>query len=242
MSEQGSKNAIKRQVAYKVRINDLINGSYVKNEGEWSPNYIEINGKHISRVNLIGAIVLKPVEQGLNHQSIILDDGTGKIPIRTFEDTGIFEGNDIGDVVLVIGRPREFGSEKYIVPEILKKLSDHEWIKVRQAELESKDKNEEIKEKPIKEKNMLYQEKAIEKKVEIIEEAIGAPKKGGTKEENNPTDKIFNLIKNIDSGNGADTEEVVSKAQIKDAEQIIKRLLEEGEVFEVRPGKLKVLE
>ena len=33
-------NQQKRQIAYKVRINDLLGGKYVKEEG-WNPNYIE---------------------------------------------------------------------------------------------------------------------------------------------------------------------------------------------------------
>ncbi len=57
-----------------------------------------------------------------------------------------------------------------------------------------------------------------------------------------PADKIFNLIKEIDTGNGAPIEEVIEKASIKEAEKIIRTMLEEGEVFEVKSGKLKVLE
>ena len=35
----------KRQVAYKVKINDILKGEYIKEEGEWSPNYIVIEDK-----------------------------------------------------------------------------------------------------------------------------------------------------------------------------------------------------
>ncbi len=61
----------KRQIACKARIADLINGQYVKEEG-WTPNYIITKqGKHISRINLIGTVISK-TEEGLNYQSIVV--------------------------------------------------------------------------------------------------------------------------------------------------------------------------
>ena len=33
---------IKRHTAYKVRIKDIIDSKYIKGEGEWSPNYLEL--------------------------------------------------------------------------------------------------------------------------------------------------------------------------------------------------------
>ena len=56
-----------------------------------------------------------------------------------------------------------------------------------------------------------------------------------------PSELIFELIKKNDSGEGVLTEEIISKSNVADAERIIKQLLEEGDIFEVRPGKLKVL-
>ena len=46
----------------------------------------------------------------------------------------------------------------------------------------------------------------------------------------------------MDNGDGADTEDIITSANMDNTEDIIKSLLEEGEIFEVRPGKLKVLE
>ena len=36
-----------RQIAYKVRIFDLVNGEYVQKSGEWEPNYVSIGDKNI---------------------------------------------------------------------------------------------------------------------------------------------------------------------------------------------------
>ena len=202
----------KRQVAYKVRVKDILDGAYVKEEG-WKPNYIKVGENKVSRVNLIGAIVLK-----IDGSNIVLDDGSGKIPLRVFENNVFFENADIGDAVLVIGKPREFGSEKYVMPEILRKVEDTAWIGVRKNEL------------------MLKNASSTEdQKEETTEEVVEEVKE-------DPHEKIFNLIKKIDKGEGADIEEIISSSKDIDVEKIISRLLENGEVFEVKHGKLKVLE
>jgi len=208
----------KRQIAYKVKIKELLDGVYVKEEGEWTPNYIEINEKKISRVNIIGTVVLKQDDENLNYQNIILDDGSGKISIRSFEKNNFFKEIGVGDVVLLIGRAREFSSEKYIVPEILRKIENQKWIGVRRLELGKESK----KIREIKEENI----KDVE--IESVKE--------------NPNNRIIQLVKKIDLGDGADFAEIISKSDIKEAENIIKNLLEEGEIFEIKPGKYKVLE
>jgi len=208
----------KRQVAQKLRIKELINGKYIKEEG-WQPNYIITDdGKQISRVNLIGTVVSIPVGQDMNYQSIVLDDGTGRISIRSFDQNKIFENIKIGDVVLLIGRPREYGKEVYLLPEILKKIQDKGWIKVRALELQNK------KEPYIKDKEEVFEE-AKEDVIEDIQESTA--------------DKIIRIIKEKDIGDGVDFEEVLN--QIND-EKIINDLLKKGELFEIRPGILKVLE
>jgi len=208
----------RRQIAYKVRIKDLINGRYVKEEG-WQPNYIITNdGRQVSRVNLVGTIVLKPTEENLNYQSIIVDDGSSKISVRSFEGD-VLKNVNVGDVILLIGRPREYGSEKYIVPEIVRVIDNKKWIDIRKLEIELHNK----KSKGIKEDVVL--------KEDVVEDKKGSQ-----------ADKIFKLIKEIDDGEGADTEEIISKANVEHVEKIIANLLEEGEIFEIKPGKLKVLE
>lgn len=208
----------KRQVAYKVKIKDILDGVYVKEEGEWTPNYIEINEKKISRANIIGTVVLKQDDENLNYQNLTLDDGSGKISIRSFDKDNFFKDVDIGDVVLLIGRPRQFASEKYVVPEILRKIENKKWIDVRKLELKKEKKNvTEVKEEEIKTVN-----------IENVEES--------------PNSRIIQLIKKLDIGGGADADKIISKSNVKEADSIIKNLLEEGEIFEIKPGKYKVLE
>jgi RPA family protein len=212
------KTQQKRQTAYKVAIKDIISGKYVKEEG-WLPNYIQTeDGLKISRVNLICYIVSE--DNDANFNSIIVDDGTGKIAVRSFENQDFFQDVDIGDLVLIIGRPREFGNEKYVIAEIIKKIKDKRWIDVRKLELRQKKKFSDRGETNVKQDNNL--------KEEVIKTTN--------------MEKIYNLIKELDDGDGIDTEDVIKKVNIDNAELIIKSLLEQGDIFEITPGRLKVLE
>ena len=59
-----------RQIAYIVRIKDILDGTYTKEEG-WNPSHVKIGENNVSRVNLIG-IVLGTVEKE-NMQEILVD-------------------------------------------------------------------------------------------------------------------------------------------------------------------------
>jgi len=222
----------KRQIAYKMRIKDLVNGRYVKQEG-WNPNYIEYNGKKVSRINVIGTILSK--EDIESFQSLLLDDGTGKINARTFEKNPVMETLDIGDVVLVIGRPREYNGEMYVLIEIVKKIEDTKWILYRKAELDKEVIVEETKEE------VKQETPAIEKEAApvgpVTEESV-------TEEESiqkdSVSENVISKIKELDQGEGANFDDVIQG--IDDGEKVISSLLSEGEIFEVSPGKLKVLE
>lgn len=205
----------KRQIAYKIRIKDILRGKYVKDEG-WNPNYIELNGKRISRVNIIGTIVSK--ENMGSFWSVLLDDGTEKINARSFEQNQNLDSADIGDVVLVIGRPREYGNERYILIEIIKKIENKKWILFRKAEIDRKGIEEQTK------------ENVFEKDV-VTEEVI---------KQNSSADIVLERIQNLDKGEGADFEEVTKG--IDDGEEVISSLLSDGWIFEITPGKLKILE
>ena len=208
----------KRQVAYKTRIKNLLAGRYVKEEG-WVPNYIETSdGKHISRINLISVVVSKQLED--NYQSIVVDDGTGKISVRTFDEKNKFDGVDVGDVLLLIGRPREYGGERYILLEILRKIQGEKWMQVRKLELDKA-----IGDAP----KATIKNKEVE--IEVVAEDEGA---------DNQYQKVIEKIKELDKGDGADFEEVIK--DIEEGDNLVDGLLKRGEIFETTPGKLKILE
>ena len=201
----------KRYVAYIVRIKDILEGRFVKEEGELAPNYILVKNKQVSRANVMGVVIALD-------NDIVINDGSGSIALRSFEEKR-YEVN-VGDIVLVIGRPREFNNERYILPEIVKKIENNKWVELRKSELRLMD---------------LNNKEAI-KTEEVVEKAIGV------NNTINNADKIFKLIKERDNGDGADISEVISASGVADSEALIKNLLKEGEIFEIRPGRLKVLE
>jgi len=206
----------KRQVAYKVHVSDLLNNRYVKEEG-WLPNFIAIGDRKISRVNLLGVVVSKSSQESdVPSSSFVLDDGTGSISLRFFESAVI----DVGDLVNVIGRPREFGAERYIVPEIIRKVSDSRWVGVRKLEL------------ALDRQSAAPSSSSDELLVET--EDFG--------ESVNPLVKIVSTIRELDSGPGVGFEEISVKLGDVNAEPFIKQLLEKGDIFEVKPGRYKVLE
>jgi len=197
-----------RQVAYIINLKDLSNGTFVKEEG-WSPNYVSISDKKVSRVNFIAAII--NVEQENNVQNMLVDDGTGKISLRNFEAPF---NVTVGDIVLIIGRVRQFGNEIYITPEIIKKNIDTKWSAV-------------WKELALKQDVQVVPK--IEEKVEEI---------SITEEPKSNVNSILEKIKELDDGSGANYEEILKTTD----EKTISSLLQQGEIFELKPGKLKVLD
>ena len=213
MSEE--KQQQKRQVAHKIMIKDLLEGRYIKEEG-WNPNYIKLkDGREISRVNILGAVVDKLPIKNINQQSVLIDDGSANINLRLFEETKLFDNIKIGDLVIIIGKPREFNKQIYLVPEIIKKIEDTNWIKLRRLELNRK--------KP-KVKEILKEESLIEE--EIITE----------------DNDILSIIKTKDKGNGVDINDIIINLKNKNIEKIINDMIKIGELFEIKPGKIKILE
>ena len=209
------QKSFQRQVAFKVSISNLLNSNFEKDEN--LSGYIRLNDKIISRVNLMVTVVVKS-EQSQNYASLLVDDGTGKILLRNFENIDAFSKVDVGDFILIIGKLREFNGEKYILPEALKKLNNIEWINVRRLEL--------------KKINYVSDNTESKNKNPNLAEEVFA----------DTYDIIYSLIKNLDSGNGVFVDDVIKKSDIAETEKIITKLLESGNIFEVIPGKLKVLE
>lgn len=206
----------KRQVAHKVGICDILKGEFIKDE--LSAGYVKLNESKVSRVNVIAVIVDKSEAAG--NSSVIIDDGTGRILLKSFDGAGLFSGLDVGDVVLIVGRIREFNSERYIVPEILKKAYNGLWMAARKLELETNGLHKEAGKEKMK---------AADGNTEVLNEL-------------SISEGIYSMIKELDNGDGVSFEDILGKFKGFEAESIINRLLENGNIFEIRPGRLKVLE
>lgn len=214
MSDTEQKSFQKRQIAFKVRISDLLNGFFEKDEA--SAGFIRLGNFNVSRVNIISALVYKS-GQDQNFPSGIIDDGTGKILLRAFENGNLFSKVDVGDLVLVIGRIREYNGERYIIPEIIRKLDNQLWTAVRKLEIEI----------------IGYPQQSKQ---------ANEPQKVPVQAVSGSYDVLYSLIKKLDNGEGVAIDEVIKDSKTEDAEHIINRLLENGDIFEIKPGRIKVLE
>ena len=132
--------AIKRSTAYRIKLKNIVNSEYEKREG-FNPSVIKYNNLEISRVNIIASVVGKYLTDDQNYCAITLDDGSETIRIKNFgAEVNIIKNVDIGDIVRVIGKIKEYNDEKYIVGELVKKINPN-WLIVNELQLTSNSEN-----------------------------------------------------------------------------------------------------
>jgi RPA family protein len=214
---------IERQTAYLTTIGALLNGSFIKSEAHMQPNYVRTaEGKELSRTHIIAVIV--SFDEG-THAEAVLDDGTGKITARSFDNPTYFSSFNLGDIIRIIGRVRAFNEQIYLIPEIVKKITNRQFIALHKLQLQQNH-DEIIENIPVSE---ISDETTSEISIDTIEETPPSP-----------VDQIIALIKTKDTGDGALIEEIAQT--VENGERLIHNLLEAGDIFELRPGRVKVLE
>lgn len=209
---------VERQTAIKTDVQTLINGRYVQKEG-WEPNYVQTKYGCVSRANVMGVIT-----QETSPGVFVLDDGTATITLRTFEEPITIA---IGSAVQVIGRPRTYNNEFFLLYEIIKPVKN-EWLSYRKKELSQV---------PVVEEDATM--KTVPSQEEAGEEIVVRTGK------ENIFSKLLRLIRSFDKENnneGARIEDLIAACEEAETEQVLNNLVEEGEVFEIRPGLIKVLE
>lgn len=227
-----------RETAKICSIKDLLKGDYIIQEG-WKPNYVQVGGRKLSRINIIGIVVSKPTPYEFS-----LDDGTGTIDVTDFNQHKKVADLKVGEPVLVIGRPRQNNNQLFIACEFVnsKQLKENSyWLSQRKKDLEvistqtdddepisledlefstPQDKTEEIIEKA-KEVNVIDESQAV------VADVTG--------------EDIIQFIKKKDTGDGCFVEEIISYFG-DDIDDHILTLITMGEIYEIKPGKVKVLE
>ena len=199
----------KRNIAYKLRIGDLLVGKPVAEGDKFI--FLELGDRKIIRVNLIGNVIEKYNSSGEKRYSFLtIDDGSGQIKLKSFgDDIEKLENLNQGQTIIVIGTIRQFNNEVYISPEIVK-LQEPKYLLVRKLE--------------------------IEKSAPII--AATPSDKGAIR------DKILEDIKNSEAEGGIFVDKIILSHRETSSDiinQEIQRLLEEGIIFEPRPGKIRYL-
>jgi len=198
----------KRNVAYKLRIGDVLKGVPMMDEGKFL--FLELGDKKVVRVNLLANCVDKFVSEGeKSFASLTVDDASGQLKLKVFgEDIDRVANIMQGDTLQIIGNMREWNGEIYMIPEVVKKV-DARWLLVRKLEIQRSRKD--------------------------------LPEVQGGK--NELKNMILDKIKASEADGGIDREALVMDVEAApDAiEGEVKSLLEEGLVYEPRPGRLRYL-
>jgi len=205
------ESQFKRNIAFKLRIGDIAAGKPVIEGDRFSS--LELGDKKIIRINIIGNVIDKYGGEGEKRFTIItLDDGSGQIKAKSFgDDIKRLENFNQGQTVLIIGVLRHFNDELYISPEIVREM-DPKYLLVRKIEIEKK-----------KSKNIepLPKDQIIAVRDRILGAIKIAEDDGGIE-----MDKLIMTLPNISS--------VIINQEVE-------KFLEEGIIFEPRPGKVRYL-
>jgi RecG-like helicase len=201
----------KRNIAFKLRIGDILMGKPMIEADRFS--FLDLFGKKIIRVNLIGNVIDKYGSEGEKKFSIItLDDGSGQVKAKLFgDDAKKLENINQGQTILVIGVLRHFNNEIYISPEIVREM-DLRYLLIRKMEIEKK------------------KGKSAEQLPKDIIIAV--------------RDKILGAIKAAEEEGGIEIDRLImalSSISPVIINQEVGKFLEEGIIFEPRPGKVRYL-
>ena len=121
----------KRMTAVRASISDIVNGTFGEDNG---PHVTSSYGVELRRVVVVGFVVSKfnkeAKEGGKRFMSVTLDDGTDTIRLKVWgeEESVLLEGVKEDILALVIGKVRKYEDEIYIVPEIVKEVTDPNYM------------------------------------------------------------------------------------------------------------------
>lgn len=208
---------IKRQVAFKLRIGDILKGKPVIDEQK-SPEgqplqrfkFLELGDKSIVRVNIVANVVDKySSDAEKKYLTFTIDDASGQIRLKTFgDDVGRFQSIVQGNTVIVIGTIRYYNNELYIAPEVVRE-TDPRYLLVRKLELD--------RERP----KHVNKEEVLAIKDQIVEMIKKAEDSGGI-----DTDQLYHTLTDV-------SPDIIG--------QEIQKMLDEGLAYEPRPGKIRYL-
>lgn len=225
-------NQYKRNIAYKLRIGDILIGKPVMDGERFS--FLEIGNKKVVRVNLIGNIVDKFDSEGdKKYIFFTLDDGSGQMRLKAFgDDADKFKDVQQGQTVLVVGVLRSWNNENYVQPEIIKE-KDPKYLMVRKLEIENQRKNE-----------ISSQGESSGAGEENSGDSVSQQGGGGQGSPGSVKDQILEQIKNAENDGGIEKDQIIMTLRDVSPDiinQEIQKMLEEGIVFEPRPGKVRYL-
>ncbi len=232
---------MQRNTAYKVWIGDLFKGNISADESRF--NYIEISNKKIVRVNLIANVVDKYESSTKPYASLTLDDSSGQIRVKAFEDIENIKQFGIGNTILVVGTLRCFNDELYLLPEIVKHV-DEKWLLVRKLELgeqlkQASENSISAKESQITPETAEQKEMHDSNSEKIEVETMKIESEKIEPKEIDMKSALYDKIKQKEDGLDIDDLIMSVSYPVSEINTTITELIEEGKIYEPQPGKLR---
>ena len=244
----------KRQTAKITNTEELNNGKYFQREG-FEPNFLlTVDGRRLSRARLVGTVVDSFINDDETYGSLTIDDGQDTTQIKFFNEVDDMREYEIGDILEVVGKVREYQGQIYLDGEVLKKSeiekellhqlrykkTKEEWSQIRETVKQLKESG---KDQDEIEKEMAG--KLDEDEVDALLQSFGETFDTADSEEDreNLEREVLEAIEELDEGDGADYSEIVDnidEAEDK-LEDTINGLLSDGTCYEPQPGKIKKL-
>jgi len=128
---------LERMTAVRASISDITNGNFGDDTGQ---HVVSPYGVELRRVVVVGFVVSKFYREGddsgkKRFESVTLDDGTDTIRLKVWdEDAAVLERVKENILALVIGKVRKYEDETYIVPEIVRELTDPNYMSLHLME------------------------------------------------------------------------------------------------------------
>ncbi len=242
---------IRRSPAIKTRIVDIVNGKYFSADKEKMKAAFVVTqfGQKISRLNLIATVIDKFVAEDGNYCSLTLDDGTSLIKAKSFkEEARMLKDFELGDLVLLIGKLREYNGEIYINAEATRKILDANFEVLRRFEI-----LHELR----KRKNMVEELRNLTEQTSEEELRDYAKRKYGIEGEalqfiketpaNEKTEDykpaLLEVISSLDEGRGVEINKIFQVANLPETvvENTLNELLANGSLYEPTVGILKII-
>ena len=205
------KQQFKRQTAKKLKLVNLTSGKFEEKEGQ--KILITEYGEEIGRIRILATVVSRFVSEDKEFASVTLDDGTDTIRVKGWKDTKNLQGLNVGDIIDLIGKVREYNGETYLTNEIVQKIDDPNLELLRKLELLQKMKSQGIKKKAEVSQPVTKLDSLRDQILKMIEE-------------NKTGIEYTKILKAV-------------KAKTEDTEAVIDDLLSGGICYEPNPGVIK---
>lgn len=243
-----------RHPAVKVSCLMIEQGTFMPGNDQTGSSLL-LFGQEVYRINLVGVIIQQ--EHVGSMTNILLDDGSGSVLVRFFEENSRFPASQIGSALLVIGKVRMYAGQKYISPEASKFIHSI-WLQIRVKELAVQ--NDTLHEEITREQktppyfptpSILATPDSPSRDSPLV--TIDTLEVKDEEEKNNglenvheesaelPFEKLLRIIKELDTGEGALMETIIGRSSFEDTEYFLGKMLERGDIFQNLPGRVKVL-